>query len=279
MNQITKSSIKLSDGNEIPQLGLGTFLSRGKTCEQSVDFALKNGYDHIDTAQGYDNEKQVGNGWKSSGRNRDDIFITTKISTSNQGYDSAKTSFKQSLKDLRTDYVDLLLIHWPNIENFNKSIETWRALVDMQKDGLCRSIGVSNFTEELIAKLLGEFDIVPAINQVEFHTFLYQKELLDYCRGKNIQLEAYSPIAKAQLFDHKVLKKMAKKYQKSAAQIMLAWCINHDIVVIPKSVNEPRIIENSEIFFKIKEEDMAELNQIEPQTRLVDGGIWTPPTW
>ncbi len=274
MNQISNSSIKLNDGYEIPLLGLGTFLTGGKTCEDSVNFALRNGYNHIDTAQGYNNEKQVGNGWKSSGRNRTEIYITTKISGSNQGYDNTKASLNNSLKDLQTDYVDLLLIHWPDIENFSKTIDTWRALVDLQKEGFSRSIGVSNFTEALIDELLNEIDVLPAVNQVEFHTFLYQKELLAYCRGKTIQLEAYSPIAKAQLFDHQVLKKMAKKYQKSAAQIMLAWLVNHDLVVIPKSVNEPRIIENSEIFFEIEEEDMAALNQIEPQTRLVEGDVW-----
>ena len=273
-----KKSLQLNDGNEIPSLGLGTWLARGSDCELAVEFALKHGYDHIDTAQGYDNERQVGNGVKASGRNREDIFITTKITNSNQGYDQTTQSIKKSLQDLQTPYVDLLLIHWPNISDFDRSIDTYRALVDLQAQGLCRSIGVSNFTIPLIEQLLREINVVPAVNQVEFHTFLYQKELLDYSRGEGIQIEAYSPIAKGRLFDSPDLQEIASKHGKSPAQVMLAWGIHHGLIVIPKSVKEARIIENADIFFELDDEDMQTLDNIEPQTRLVKG-VGSPPTW
>jgi methylglyoxal/glyoxal reductase len=278
MKKTIKSTATLNNGVEIPYLGLGTWLARGRDCEQAVKFALRNGYDHIDTAQGYDNERQVGKGWKSSGRTREEFFITTKINNSNQGYDKSKRSFMKSLKDLQTDYVDLLLIHWPNISDFQRSIDTWRALVELQDQGLCRSIGVSNFTTHLIDRLVSEIDVVPAVNQVEFHTFLYQKQLLAECRERGIQIEAYSPIAKAQLFDHEGLQQVAKKHEKSPAQVMLAWCINHDLVVIPKSVNESRIIENADIFFELDADDMQILDNLQPQTRLVKGA-GSPPSW
>lgn len=269
MNKKIQTTRTLNNGVEIPVLGLGTWLSTGQACENAVAFALNHGYAHIDTAQGYDNERQVGNGWKASGVSREDIFITTKIRNSNQGYERTKKTFQNSLMDLRTDYVDLLLIHWPEIKDFSRSVDTWRALVELQEEGLSRSIGVSNFTISLIENLLKEIDVVPAVNQVEFHTFLYQQELLAYCHDHGIQIEAYSPIARAKFFDNRVLQEVAEKYDRTPAQVMLAWCLHHDLVAIPKSVNEDRILENADIFFELADEDMAALNQLEPQTRLV----------
>ena len=278
MKKTIQSSVTLNNGVEIPYLGLGTWQSEGNDCEKAVEFALTHGYSMIDTAQAYGNEKKVGNGWKASGRAREDIFITTKIRNSNQGFDSSKRSFQKSLGDLQTDYVDLLLIHWPDTSDFNRTIETWRALTDLQEAGLVRSIGVSNFTIDYIEQLLNESDVVPAINQVEFHTFLYQKELLEYCREKWIQIEAYSPIARAEFLGNDTLQQIADKYEKTSAQVMLAWCLNHDLVVIPKSVHENRIKENSDIFFELGEEDMQTLDNIDKQTRLVNG-FWAPPSW
>ena len=262
-------TITLNDGYEIPILGLGTFLARDEECERAVAFALTHGYDHIDTAQGYRNELQVGNGWKASGRTREEIFITTKITYGNQDYDATVESFQKSLADLQTEYVDLLLIHWPNVKAFDNTLDVWRALIDLQAQGLVRSIGVSNFTIPLLERLLAESSVVPAVNQVEFHTFLYQKELLSYCREKRIQIEAYSPIAKAKLFDNEVLQKTAKKYSKTPAQIMLAWLLNHNLVAIPKSTDEERILENADIFFEFDAEDLNALDNLEPRTRLV----------
>jgi methylglyoxal/glyoxal reductase len=278
MEKTIQSTAKLNNGVEIPYLGLGTWLSRGKACEKIVEYALTHDYSLIDTAQAYDNEQEVGKGWKASGQPRDKIFITTKIRNSNQGYDRAKDSFTNSLKALQTDYVDLLLIHWPDIDNFDITIETWQALIELQEKGLCRSIGVSNFTIPLIEKLVQRSDVIPAANQVEFHTFLFQKDLLDYCRENNIQIEAYSPIARAKFLDNDQLQRVAKKYQKTAAQVMLAWCVNHDLVVIPKTVNKDRIKENADIFFELDNQSMESLNNLGPETRLVDGA-WAPPSW
>ncbi|MFN2303554.1 MAG: aldo/keto reductase [Anaerolineales bacterium] len=272
MKKTSQSTARLNNGVEIPYLGLGTWLSTGEQCVHAVQFALTHGYNHIDTAREYGNEQQVGKGWKASGRPRSEIFITTKIRNIYQGYESSINSFKDSLQDLQTDYADLLLIHWPNMDNFKRTVETWQALIDLQGEGHCRSIGVSNFTIPLIERLLEEISVVPAINQVEFHTFLYQKELLIYCQEEGIQLEAYSPIARARFLDNDVLQRMAKKYGKSPAQIMLAWCVNHDIVVIPKSIHENRILENKDIFFDISDEDMAMLDNLDFETRLVRGG-------
>jgi diketogulonate reductase-like aldo/keto reductase len=273
-----QSILKLNDGVEIPCLGLGTWRSRGEDCIKAVQYALNLGYDHIDTAQGYDNEIQVGLGVKASNRPRKEIFITTKISNANQGYQKTIKSFKQSLVDLQTDDVDLLLIHWPDIKHFELTIETWQALIDLQKAGLCRSIGVSNFTVDLIEKLTRQIDVIPSINQVEFHPFLYQKELLNYCNEKHIQVEAYSPIARAKFFDHEHLQKVAQKHSKTPAQIMLAWGIHHELVVIPKSTHKGRIEENADIFFPLDEDDMEILDNLQPQVRLVDGS-WAPPGW
>lgn len=259
----------------MPLLGLGTWEARANKCEHAVKFALNNGYSMIDTAQGYNNESQVGKGWKASGKTREEIFITTKISSSNQGYDKSKRSLEKSLEKLQTDYVDLLLIHWPKTRNFSRTIETWKALTELEEEGLSRSIGVSNFTIPLLEKLIQETNVVPAVNQVEFHTFLYQKELLDYCREKDIEVEAYSPIARAKFLDNDLLQKIADKYNKTAAQVMLAWCINHGLVVIPKSTHEGRIKENSDIFFEIEDGDMQQLNNLDRNERLVDGP-WAP---
>ena len=275
MDKTIKSTKTLNNGVEMPVLGLGTWQSQGNKCEHAVEFALNNGYLMIDTAQGYNNEAQVGRGWKASGKSREEIFITTKISSSNQGYDKSKSSVEQSLEKLQTDYLDLLLIHWPSKRNFSRTIETWKALVELEKEGRTRSIGVSNFTIPLIERLMKETDVVPAVNQVEFHTFLYQKELLNVCQGKGIQVEAYSPIARANFFDNEVLQETAEKYDKTAAQVMLAWCVNHGLVVIPKSTHEGRIKENSDIFFSLEQEDMQKLDNLDRNHRLVDGP-WAP---
>lgn len=277
MNQANPTA-KLKNGNQIPLLGLGTWQSTRNDCIQAVKFALTHGYSHIDTAQAYLNEKNVGKGWKASGRKREDIFITTKIFDLNQGEKRTKKSFAKSLKALQTDYVDLLLIHWPNIKDFDKTVETWQAMIEMQEEGKCRSIGVSNFTIPLIEDLESKTGVLPAVNQVEFHPFLYQKELLTYCQEHQIQLEAYSPLGRGQFFDNEVLTKLAEKYHKSVAQIMLGWGISHKLVVIPKSTHENRILENANIFFEISAEDMEEIDNLNNNTRIIKG-FNPPPTW
>jgi len=278
MKKTRKSTATLNDGAKMPYLGLGTWQSNGRDCEHAVEFALNNGYNLIDTAQLYFNEKRVGSAWKNSGRNRETIFITTKIGGQNQGYKRSIQSLKKSLKNLGTEYVDLALIHWPNIHHFGITIETWRALVELRENGLCRSIGVSNFTTPLIEQLVNEIDVIPSVNQVEFHTFLYQKELLKDCQDKGIQLQAYSPIARAKFLDNDEIQQIAKKHDKSPAQVMIAWCIQHGVPVVPKTVHENRILENADVFFELDEADLNTLDNFEQQVRLIKG-LSSPPSW
>jgi len=278
MTKSTVPTITLNNDVEIPLLGLGTYRALGDACVRAVKFALNHGYALIDTAQAYDNEGQVGGGWKASGRTREEVFITTKIRNGNQGHKSTLRSFMTSLKNLQTDFVDLLLIHWPNIRDFDRTIATWQAMTELYADRRCRSIGVSNFTIPLLEKLAKETDVIPMVNQVEFHPFLYQKELLAYCYRQGIQLEAYTPIARGKFFDHEGLQQIAKKHQKTAAQVMLAWSVQHNVVVIPKSMHEGRILENSDIFFELEDQDMEILDHLQPQTRLITSPD-APPYW
>lgn len=272
------STATLNDGQKIPYLGLGTWLSKKDDCTQAVSFALKNDYDLIDTAQIYENESQVGKGWKESGRSRESFYLTTKIWNIHQGFKSTKNSFEKSLKKLETDYVDLLLIHWPNISNFSRTAETWQAMIELRKQGLARSIGVSNFTPSLLSELIEQSDEIPAVNQVEFHIFLYQKDLMDFCQDKGIQLEAYSPLARGEYLNDPTLVQVAQKHGKSTAQVMLAWLVQHDIVVIPKSVHEKRILENADIFFELDAADMQLLDGLNRNERLISPN-WSPPSW
>ena len=278
MTRDIHSTVTLNDGHEIPCLGLGTWLSKKKDCARAVSFALKNDYNLIDTAQAYNNEAQVGKGWQESGRTRDSFFLTTKIWNWNQGYRSSRRSFEKSLKNLQTDYVDLLLIHWPNVKNFSRTAETWHAMIEMQKEGLARSIGVSNFTPSLLNELIEQSDVMPAVNQVEFHTFLYQKELAEFCRERGIVLEAYSPLARGEHLDDPTLQQIAQKHGKSTAQVMLAWLVQHDIVTIPKSVHEKRILENADVFFGLDEADMQLLDTLNRGERQLNPP-WAPPSW
>jgi diketogulonate reductase-like aldo/keto reductase len=278
MNKPIQSTIALNNQVEIPVLGLGTWLAEGKNCTRAVAFALNHGYDHIDTAQAYGNEDQVAKGWQSSDRKREDIFITTKIWNTNQGRKRTRSSLEKSLKRLETDYVDLCLIHWADVKDFDRTRETWDTLIEAHEAGQCRAIGVSNFTIPLIRKLLEKTDVVPAINQVEFHPFLYQKDLMDFCREQGIKLEAYSPLARAAHLDHPVLKEIAEKHEKTAAQVMLAWGVNHGLIVIPKSVHDDRIAENAEIFFELDEGDMEKLDSLDIRDRQVRPD-WAPPSW
>lgn len=272
------TTVTLNNGVEIPCFGLGTFQAAGNKCAKAVEFALSHDYDSIDTAQAYENENQVAKGWKASGRARDSFFLTTKVWNRNQGYESTKQSMDKSLEQLQTDYVDLLLIHWPNVKDFRRTTETWRAMIEIQEAGLTRSIGVSNFTIPILEDLLSQTDVVPVVNQVEFHTFLYQRGLLDYCREHQIQLEAYSPLARAEHLDNPVLERVAEAHGKTTAQVMLAWLLQHDIVVIPKSVHPDRVAENADVFFELSDEEMRALDGLNRNERTIHPA-WAPPSW
>ena len=267
--QLTLQSHAILNNNvEIPRLGLGVYQTAiGETTLRAVSYALKIGYRHIDTAWLYGNEADVGRAVRESGIRREEIFITTKVWDTDQGYTSTLTACERSLRRLGLSYVDLYLIHWPVQA---KSKDTWKAMIQLLKDGKARAIGVSNYEILDIQEILQNFDTVPSVNQVEFHPFLYQEELLQFCKNNQIQLEAYSPLTRAEKLNHATVLTIAQKYDKTAAQILIRWGLQHDLVVIPKSIHEKRIKENSEVFdFQLEEQDMKLLNSLNEDLRTV----------
>jgi methylglyoxal/glyoxal reductase len=256
-----KSSAKLNNGVEIPYLGLGVYQSPpGEITLRAVKYALKIGYRQIDTAELYGNEKDVGRALRESGIRREDVFITTKVWNSHQGYDSTLYACEGSLGRLGLSYVDLYLIHWP-VQGLGD--ETWRAMIKLLHQGKARAIGVSNYSIRELNELLEKSDIVPAVNQVEFHPFLYQEELLRFCKNNNIQLEAYSPLTRGKRLNHPKILELAKKYNKTPAQVLIRWSLQHNVIVIPKSIHEARIKENSQVFdFQLEPKDMKLLDSL-----------------
>ena len=252
------NEIKLNDGTKIPTLGLGTYQLLGKDARASVTYALEAGYRHIDTAKAYNNEEEIGMEISNSSIPRKELFIATKLDNDAHGYSESINALEKSLMRLGMEYVDLYLIHWPSN---GKRIETWKAFQDMQEKGLVKSIGVSNFTVDHLQELMDKGNIVPAVNQIEFNPYVYQKDIADFCNKNNITIEAYTPLARAKKFNDQDIKNLSKKYGKTLAQIFLRWSIQHEAVVIPKSKSKERIIENSQIFdFELTEDDMHILN-------------------
>ncbi|PJZ59368.1 aldo/keto reductase [Leptospira barantonii] len=264
-------SVVLNNGISMPIFGLGVWKTKsGKECTEAVLNALEAGYRHIDTAKIYSNEEDVGKAIRESGIPRKEIFITTKLWNADQGSDKTRKALESSLTKLGIDQVDLYLIHFPVT---SKRMDSWKELEKAYHDKLCRSIGVSNYTISHLAELLKDSQITPAVNQVEYHPFLNQVDLFDYCKKHKIQLEAYSPLAHGQKIEDPKIAQIAKKYGKTPAQILIRWAIEQDIVVIPKSVKKERIIENSKVFdFKISEADMKTLNSLDENFRT----CWDP---
>ena len=261
------TKVKLNNGLEMPWLGLGVFRAEdGKEVENAVETALKHGYRSIDTAAVYQNEQGVGTGMKNSGVPREEIFLTSKVWNSDQGYKTTLEAFEESLERLQTDYLDLYLIHWPKGK---LSVETWKAMEELYEKGLIRAIGVSNFLVHHLEDFLPECKVVPAVNQVEFHPELIQPELLKFCQEKGIQPEAWSPIMKGRVNDIPVVQALAAKYQKTPVQIVLRWDIQKGVVTIPKSVTPERIISNSDIFdFELSDEDIAKIDRLDQNKRI-----------
>ncbi len=261
------SKAKLNNGVEMPLLGLGVYQSpAGRITQDAVKFALKTGYRHIDTARIYNNEADVGKAVRESGVPREEVFITTKLWNSDQGYESALQAFESSLRRLGLNYLDLYLIHFPvpGVRN-----ESWKAMEALLKQGKCKAVGVSNFTIPHLEELLKTTDTIPAVNQVEFSPFLYQRELLNYCHEKRIQLEAYSPLTRGEKLGHPKIKALVAKYSKTPAQILIRWSLQHGLVVIPKSVREERIRENSQVFdFNLTDQDMMVLDSLNENMRV-----------
>nr|WP_017854282.1 aldo/keto reductase [Leptospira interrogans] len=266
-----KQTIMLNNGISMPILGLGVWKTKsGKECKEAVLNALVAGYRHIDTARIYDNEVDVGQAIRESGIPRKEIFITTKLWNADQGSDKTRKALENSLDRLGIDFVDLYLIHFPVT---SKRMDSWKELEKLYHDKLCKAIGVSNYTIIHLTELLKNSQITPAVNQVEFHPFLNQIHLLEYCKKHKIQLEAYSPLAHGQKIEDPTIAKIAQKYDKTPAQILIRWAIEQKIVVIPKSIKKERIIENSKVFdFAISEEDMKILNSLDEDFRT----CWDP---
>ncbi len=239
---------KLNNGVEIPYLGLGVFQCKdGDETVNAVRWAIEAGYRHIDTAAAYGNEKSVGQAIRQSGIDRKELFVTTKLLPDDMLQGTQMKAFEKSLKLLQLDYVDLYLIHWPVT---GKTLESWKALEEIYKSGRARAIGVSNFVEHHLDKLLQDAKIVPAVNQVECHPHLSQQPLVAYCEKLGIAFEAWSPLGGTggKLLDDPVLKKIAEKYGKSAAQVVLRWDLQRGIITIPKSTHQARIIANTDLY-------------------------------
>ncbi len=261
------SKVTLNNGVEMPWFGLGVFLSKeGTEVETAVKTALQNGYRHIDTAAVYMNERGVGNAVKESGIPREEIFITSKVWNTEQGYKTTLAAFDESLEKLQTNYLDLYLIHWPKGK---RSVETWKALEELYKKGRVKAIGISNFLVHHLNEFLPECKITPAVNQYEFHPELLQPELLEYCRKRGIQPEAWSPIMKGRVNNVPLMQELAAKYGKTPVQVVLRWDIQKGVVTIPKSVTPQRIISNADIFdFEISEEDMPRIDKLDKNGRI-----------
>jgi len=261
------SKVKLNNGVEMPWFGLGVFMSKeGAEVENAVKVALQNGYRHIDTAAIYQNERGVGKAIKESGILREEIFITSKVWNTDQGYKTTLAAFEVSLEKLQTDYLDLFLIHWPKGK---RSVESWKALEELYAKGHVRAIGISNFLVHHLEEFLPECKIMPAVNQYEFHPELMQPDLLEYCKKRGIQPEAWSPIMKGRVNDIPLMQELAAKYGKTPVHIVLRWDIQKGVVTIPKSVTPERIISNTDIFdFELSEEDMAKIDKLDKNGRI-----------
>jgi diketogulonate reductase-like aldo/keto reductase len=254
-----KSTVKLNNGVSMPLLGLGVYLMRpGKETYQAVKAALEVGYRLVDTASLYGNEEDVGRAVRDSSIPREEVFITTKLWNDDHGYDSALRAFDASLKRLGLGSVDLYLIHFP-VPKVRE--ESWRALEKILASGRARAIGVSNYTERHLKDLLRHSSVVPAVNQVEFSPFLYQRDLLEFCRKQRIQVEAYAPLTAGSRLNDPRITAIAKKHGRTNAQVLLRWAVQHEVVVIPKSRNAGRIKENAQVFdFELTNEEVSALN-------------------
>lgn len=257
-----QDTYKLYNGVEIPCVGLGTWQSSNETAKLSVLAALSHGYKLIDTAAAYGNELGVGAGLKASGLKREEYFVTSKLRNANHGYEATMEAFELTIEKLGVDYLDLYLIHWPNPVQFRgiwktAMQETWRAFEDLYKAKKIRAIGVSNFMPHHIKALMETAEIKPMVNQLKLCPGIDQPEIVKYCRENDIVVEAYSPFGTGLIFDNEVMRNLAKKYNKTIAQICLRWCLQNDYVSLPKSANPIRIKDNTDIFdFELSAEDM-----------------------
>ncbi|MDQ3856039.1 MAG: aldo/keto reductase [Chloroflexota bacterium] len=266
----TVPTVTLNNGVDIPQIGLGVFQTReGSEVELAVSSALEAGYRLIDTAAAYGNEVGVGRAIKASGLPREEVFITTKLWNAYHAYDDALRAFDESLRKLDCGYIDLYLIHWP-LPMEGKFPDAWRALEKLYEDGRVRSIGVSNFKPHHLETLRETARTVPAVNQIELHPLLQQRETRTYCAEHRIAIESYSPLMQAgEAFEDQVISALAHKYGKTPAQVILRWHLQCGFIVIPKSVRPERIRENLELFdFHLSDEEMGQIEGLDQGQRI-----------
>jgi 2,5-diketo-D-gluconate reductase A len=261
-------NIRLHDGVEIPQMGFGVFQVPPQETVETTLLAFQAGYRHIDTAAAYRNEAEVGQAFRSSGLARDEVFITTKCFNDDHGFDSARNAFKESLGRLDLDFVDLYLIHWP-VPSKDLYVETWKAFIDLQREGLIRSIGVSNFQPPHLERLITETGVTPSVNQVELHPHLQQPGLRREHEDRDIVTEAWSPLAQGQVLDEPEIVRIAEAHGKTPGQVVLRWHIELGNVVFPKSSTPARIEENIDVFdFELSEDDMAAIEGLDRGERI-----------
>jgi len=261
-------SIDLHDGEQIPQLGFGVFQIPPEDTAEVTTHALQAGYRHIDTASAYRNEAGVGQALRASGLDRGDVFVTTKCFNDDHGHEQAKQALRASLDRLEMDYVDLYLIHWP-VPAQDKYLETWRAFIDLQKDGLIRSIGVSNFQPSHLERIVDETGVTPVVNQIELHPRFQQAGLRREHADRGIVTEAWSPLAQGEVLDDPVIGELADGHGKTPGQVVLRWHIQLGNVVFPKSVTPERIEENFDLFdFHLSDEEMSRIEALDAGDRI-----------
>ena len=267
MTLTIKSRIKLNDGMIMPLFGLGVWrLESGKETRDAVSYALELGYKHIDTASMYNNEEDVGVAIQESSLPREKLFITTKVNSSELGYDSTLEACERSLKKLKLTYLDLFLIHKP-VEGYRQN--TWKALEKLKHESICRSIGVSNFSPKHLNEIFKICEFIPAVNQIEMNPFLAQKNISEFCRSKNIHITGYCPLARTEKSNDPTLVNIANECGKTWAQVMVRWGLQKQLTTIPKSANPKRIRENSDVFnFELNEKQMQRLDDLDEGFRL-----------
>ena len=269
------SRVRLNQGPEIPWLGLGVFQTEpGAVTRNAVAWALAAGYRAVDTAAMYGNEADVGAAVRASGLSRDEVFVTTKLWHTDHGYESALKAGRASAERLGLGPIDLYLIHWPTAKSPRDRLESWRAMVELKNEGLCRAIGVSNYTVRHLEELRAHSEVVPAVDQIEFHPFVYDPDLLGYCEQHGIRAEAWSPLTRARRLDHPVVQTIAAARHRTPAQVLIRWGLEHGVIEIPKSVHQERIRENAQVFdFSLSGSDMAALDGLRGGPRV---GMWNP---
>jgi 2,5-diketo-D-gluconate reductase A len=261
-------NIRLNNGVDIPQLGFGVFQIPPEDTKAATLAALEVGYRHIDTAQMYENEAQVGEAVRESGIDRGDVFVTSKLSNRHHDPDEALSAFDISLKELGFDYLDLFLVHWP-MPDVGDYVETWKAMEQIHRSGRVRAIGVSNFQTSHLQRVLDATETVPAVNQIEVHPYLVQDSLRGFNREHGIATEAWSPIAQGKVLDDPALVRIAQGHGRTPAQVTLRWHLQRGDIVFPKSVTRSRVEENFDVFgFELSEDEMAEISRLDRNQRI-----------